>query len=63
VNDAFSLPTTTDARGLRENEQRELFTPDVGRVLALVFGVTLLLGLVSGALWIAWNLLRLHVFR
>jgi hypothetical protein len=46
-----------------ENEQRELFTAGVGRLLALAFGVALLLGLASGALWIAWNLLRLHVFR
>ena len=35
-----------------EMEQREVFSPSVGRVLALAFGVALLLGLVTGALWI-----------
>ena len=46
-----------------EAEQREVFSPGVGRVLALAFGVALLLGLITGALWIGWNLLRLNVFR
>ncbi len=46
-----------------EAEERELSSPEMGRLLAILFGVTLLLGLVSGAIWIAWNLLRLHVFR
>ena len=46
-----------------EAEDRELSSPAVGRLLAIAIGVTLLLGLVSGALWIAWNLLRFHVFR
>jgi hypothetical protein len=31
--------------------------------LAIAFGIALLLGLLTGGLWIAWNLLRLHVFR
>jgi hypothetical protein len=44
-----------------EMEQREVFSPSVGRVLALAFGVALLLGLVTGALWIGWNLIRVHV--
>ena len=46
-----------------EAEQRELSSPEMGRLLAILFGVTLLLGLVSGAIWIAWNLLRVHVLR
>ena len=40
-----------------EAEQREVFSPGVGRVLAIAFGVALLLGLVTGGLWIVWNLL------
>ena len=44
-------------------EEREVFSPGVGRVLAIAFGVALLLGLLTGGLWIVWNLLRLHVFR
>jgi hypothetical protein len=32
-----------------------------GYVLAI--GITILLGLVSGAIWIGWNLIRLHVLR
>ena len=31
--------------------------------LAMAFGIVLLIGLVTGALWIAWNLIRLHVLR
>ena len=44
-------------------EEREVFSPGVGRLLAIVFGVALVLGLLSGVVWIIWNLLRLHVFR
>ena len=40
-----------------EAEQREVFSPGVGRVLAIAFGGALLLGLVTGGLWIVWNLL------
>jgi hypothetical protein len=35
--------------------------PGLGRPLLIVFGVALLLGLGTGLVWIAWNLLRLHV--
>ena len=31
--------------------------------VVLAFGVALLVGLVSGIGWIAWNLLKLHVLR
>jgi uncharacterized membrane protein YqjE len=31
--------------------------------LAMAFGIVLLIGLVSGVLWIIWNLIRLHVLR
>jgi cell division protein FtsX len=33
------------------------------RGYAVVLGVAILLGLVSGVLWIAWNLFRLHVLQ
>jgi len=46
-----------------EAEDREVFSPGVGRLLAVAFGVALLLGLLTGGLWIFWNLLRLHVLR
>ena len=29
--------------------------------IAIAFGVALLIGLVSGAIWIAWSLLKIHV--
>ena len=31
--------------------------------VAMAFGVALLVGLVSGLIWIAWNLFKLHVLR
>ncbi len=37
--------------------------PDLARVLLIVFGVALLLGLTSGIVWVAYNLLRVPVFR
>jgi hypothetical protein len=33
------------------------------RVYLIAIGVTILLGLVTGLIWIAWNLIRLHVLR
>jgi hypothetical protein len=38
-------------------------SPEFTRILLLFFGAVLLLGLVSGSIWIAWNLIRLHVLR
>ncbi len=34
---------------------------DVPSFYWLAIGITILLGLVSGVIWIAWNLLKLHV--
>jgi hypothetical protein len=31
------------------------------RLLLFAIGVTILLGFVTGSIWIAWNLFRLHV--
>jgi uncharacterized membrane protein YqjE len=31
--------------------------------LAMAFGIVLLIGLISGVLWIIWNLIRLHVLQ
>jgi hypothetical protein len=31
--------------------------------LGMAFGVVLLIGVVTGIVWIAWNLIRLHVLR
>jgi hypothetical protein len=33
------------------------------RLYLIAVGVTILLGLVSGSIWIAWNLIRLHVLH
>lgn len=49
---------------LSRNDSR--FDDDVAsleftRALFVAFGVVLLLGLVSGSIWIAWNLVKLHV--
>jgi hypothetical protein len=34
---------------------------EVSRLLVLGFLIAALLGLVTGAAWIAWNLIRIHV--
>jgi len=31
------------------------------RLYLIAIGITILLGLVTGSIWIAWNLIRLHV--
>ena len=41
----------------------DVASPGLTRLLLVAFGIALLLGLVSGSIWIAWNLIRLHVLR
>jgi hypothetical protein len=41
----------------------DVASPQFTRLLLVAFGVAMLLGLVSGSIWIAWNLIRLHVLR
>ena len=36
-------------------------SPDVLRLLFVVFGIALLIGLTSGAVWVVYNLVRPHV--
>ena len=36
---------------------------DLTRVLFVAFGIALLVGLVSGVLWILWKLFEVHVLR
>lgn len=36
--------------------------PDLTRVLLIAFGVALLIGLVSGLVWVAYNLIRVSLF-
>ena len=43
--------------------EEDVGSPHFTRLLFLAFGTALLLGLVSGAIWIGWNLIRLHVLR
>jgi len=38
-------------------------SPEFTRLLFVAFGIAMLLGLVTGSIWIAWNLIRLHVLR
>jgi hypothetical protein len=38
-------------------------SPGLLRLLLIAFGIALLIGMTSGAVWIVYNLLRLHVFR
>ena len=33
------------------------------RLYLIAIGITILLGLVTGSIWIGWNLFRLHVLR
>ena len=37
--------------------------PGLTRLLFVAFGVALLVGLVSGVLWILWKLFEVHVLR
>ena len=46
-----------------EKRRAQDASPEFTRLLFVAFGIVLLLGLVSGSLWVAWNLLRLHVLR
>ena len=36
--------------------------PDLVRVLLIVFGVALTIGLLSGLVWVGYNLLRVNLF-
>jgi hypothetical protein len=45
----------------RREEEEQPVSPDVGRLLVLGFVIATLLGVVIGAVWIVWNLLRIHV--
>jgi hypothetical protein len=38
-------------------------SPGLLRLLLIAFGIALLIGMTSGALWIVYNLLGVHVFR
>ena len=42
---------------------QQVASPEFTRLLLIAFGIALLLGLISGSMWIAWNLFRLHVLR
>lgn len=33
------------------------------RIYLMAIGITILLGLVTGSIWIGWNLFRLHVLH
>jgi hypothetical protein len=41
----------------------DVSSPGFTRLLFVAFGVALLVGLVSGVLWIVWKLVEVHVLR
>ena len=45
------------------NRDEDVASPEFTRLVLVGFGVALLIGLVSGSIWIGWNLIRLHVLR
>jgi len=48
------------------NEPRldeDVASPGLTRLLFVAFGIALLVGLVSGVLWILWKLFEVHVLR
>ncbi len=42
-------------------EPLDIEWPGFGSFYLKAIGITILLGFISGALWVAWNLLKLHV--
>jgi len=47
----------------RSSSLDDYVTPGVLRLYLIAIGVTVLIGLVTGSIWIGWNLFRLHVLR
>jgi hypothetical protein len=45
----------------RRDEEEEPASPEVSRGLVFGFLIAALLGLVSGAVWVVWSLIRIHV--
>jgi hypothetical protein len=45
----------------RRDEEEAPASPEVSRGLVFGFLIAALLGLVSGALWVVWNLIRIHL--
>jgi TM2 domain-containing membrane protein YozV len=44
-------------------EPLDLEWPGFARFYLKAIGIAILVGLISGALWIAWNLVKLHVLQ
>jgi hypothetical protein len=47
----------------RSSNLDDYVTPRVLRLYLIAIGVTILVGLVTGSIWIGWNLFRVHVLR
>lgn len=45
----------------RREEEEQPVSPELGRLIVLGFLIAAVLGLATGAVWIAWNLIRIHV--
>lgn len=48
-------------RPSRARPRDEMASSEGTRLFLIVVGVTLLIGLVTGGVWIAWNLVTIHV--
>lgn len=48
-------------RFFNDPPRQEVASPAVTRLLFVFFGVAALLGMVTGAIWITWSLLRPYV--
>ena len=46
----------------RVNEEDHFASPELSRLLVTGFLVAALLGIISGLVWIVWNLLTVHIF-
>lgn len=45
----------------RREEEEQPVSREVGRLLVLAFVMAAVLGLLTGAVWIGWSLLKIHV--
>lgn len=45
----------------RRDEEEQPASPDMGRLIVLGFLIAAVLGLLMGAAWIGWSLIRIHI--
>jgi hypothetical protein len=49
------------ARFFSDPPRQEVASPAITRLLFVFFGVAALLGMITGGIWVAWNLFRPYV--